>query len=71
MGEKRLIGSLGGSSHPEVDYPQYVDWFRKGELPIDKMVTTVYSSLDDINEGVRALENGEITGRSIMVYRQP
>ena len=69
MGEKSLIGSLGGSSHPETDYPQYIDWFLNGELPLDKMVTTIYSSLDEINEGVRALENGEIRGRSIMVYR--
>jgi Zn-dependent alcohol dehydrogenase len=71
MGEKALVGSLGGSSHPAVDYPQYIDWFQKGELPLDKMVTTVYSSLDDINEGVRALEAGEIKGRSIMVYKSP
>lgn len=68
-GEKSLVGSLGGSSHPDVDYPQYIDWFQQGELPLDKMITTIYSSLDDINEGVRALENGEIRGRSIMVYR--
>lgn len=68
-GEKHLIGSLGGSSHPAVDYPQYIEWFQKGELPLDKMITTVYSGLDKINEGVRALENGEIRGRSIMVYQ--
>ncbi len=67
-GEKHLIGSVGGSSRPNIDYPQYIEWFRKGELPLDKMITTIYSGLDKINEGVRALENGEIQGRSIMVY---
>ncbi len=70
MGEKSLIGSLGGSSHPDTDYPQYIDWYLNGELPLDKMITTIYPGLDDINEGVRALENGEIRGRSIMVFRQ-
>ncbi|HAK52294.1 MAG TPA: alcohol dehydrogenase [Gammaproteobacteria bacterium] len=67
--EKHLIGSIGGSSHPAVDYPQYIDWFQKGELPLDKMITTIYNGLDKINEGVRALEAGEIRGRSIMVYK--
>ena len=35
------------------------------------MVTKRYDGLDYINEGVRALESGEIEGRSIMVYAQP
>ena len=71
VGERQLIGSLGGSSHPATDYPQYVEWFRQGVLPLDKMITKRYDSLDEINEGVRALEAGEITGRSIMVYGRP
>ena len=68
-GEKHLIGSIGGSSHPAVDYPRYIDWYRSGKLPLDKMITTIYSGLDEINEAVRALKNGEIRGRSIMVYK--
>lgn len=70
-GERHLIGSLGGSSHPIEDFPQYVEWYKQGALPLDKMVTKVYEGLDHINEGVRALEKGEITGRSIMVYDRP
>jgi Zn-dependent alcohol dehydrogenase len=70
IGERNFIGSLGGSSHPKIDFPQYVEWFKQGALPLDKMVTKIYGSLDDINEGVRALEAGEISGRSIMVYRE-
>lgn len=71
VGERHLIGSLGGSSHPIEDYPQYVEWYKQGALPLDKMVTKTYEGLDSINEGVRALEKGEITGRSIMVYDRP
>ena len=71
IGEKQLIGSLGGSSHPIEDYPQYVEWYKQGALPLDKMVTKRYESLDEINEGVRALEQGEISGRAIMVYAEP
>jgi len=68
FGEKSLVGSFGGSSHPDVNYPQYINWYQKGELPLDKMVTTTYTSLDDINEAVRALAAGEIRGRSIITY---
>ena len=50
------------------NYPQYINWYQKGELPLDKMVTTTYTSLDDINEAVRALAAGEIRGRSIITY---
>ncbi|MPZ99374.1 MAG: zinc-binding dehydrogenase [Dehalococcoidia bacterium] len=69
--ERSFIGSLGGSSHPIEDYPQYVQWFKEGALPLDKMVTKTYEGLDSINEGVAALERGEIRGRSIMVYDRP
>lgn len=71
IGERQLIGSLGGSSHPIEDYPQYVEWYKQGALPLEKMVTKTYEGLDYINEGVRALESGEIIGRSIMVYDRP
>ena len=53
------------------DFPEYVEWYKQGALPFDKMVTKIYESLDDINEGVLALEQGEISGRSIMVYAKP
>lgn len=48
-----------------------MEWFRQGALPLDKMITRRYDALDDINEGIRALEDGEISGRSIMVYKRP
>ena len=71
MGERSLIGSMGGSARPQHVMPQYVDWYREGKLPLDKLVTRRYSNLDEINEAVRALEAGEIEGRSIIVYATP
>jgi Zn-dependent alcohol dehydrogenase len=71
MAERTLIGSLGGSSHPVEDFPQYLKWYREGLLPLEEMVTKRYDGLDAINEGVHALERGEITGRSIMIYERP
>lgn len=71
IGERSLVGSMGGSARPAQVMPQYVQYYRDGRLPLEAMISKRYASLDDINEGVRALENGEIEGRSIMVYRQP
>ena len=68
IGERSLIGSMGGSARPGEVMPLYVQWFKEGKLPLDKFVTRKYGNLDEINEGVRALEDGEIEGRSIIVY---
>lgn len=60
-------GSIGGSSRPEVDFPMYVRWFKEGMLPLDLLVTRRFK-LDEINEACRALEKGEIAGRSILEF---
>ncbi len=60
-------GSIGGSSRPDVDFPMYVDWLRQGKLPLDLLVTRRYR-LDEINEACAALEQGQIAGRSILVF---
>lgn len=67
-GERSLIGSLGGSAHPEQDFRDYLRWYRDGLLPLDAMITRRYSSLDSINEIVGTLERGEITGRAIVEF---
>ena len=71
FGERSIIGSMGGSERPGDVMPNYIEWFREGKLPLDKLVSTRYDNLDQINEAVRALEDGEIEGRSIIVYDQP
>jgi Zn-dependent alcohol dehydrogenase len=60
-------GSFGGSSRPDKDYPTFLQWYREGKLPLDRLVTKRYK-LDEINEACRALQAGEIAGRSILVY---
>lgn len=71
FGERSLIGSMGGSARPAHVMPEYVRWYREGKLPLERMVSKRYDGLDHINEGVRALEAGEIEGRSIMIYARP
>ena len=67
MHEKHLTGSIGGTSHPEHDFPIFMDWYRQGILDLDSLVTQRFA-LDEINEAVDALENGRIAGRSILVF---
>ena len=69
MGERNYIGSLGGSSHPMTDFKQYIEWYKQGALPLEKMISVKYDGLDSINEGIEALESGNISGRSIMIYK--
>ena len=71
IGERTIMGSMGGSARPGEVMPQYIEWYKEGKLPLDKLVSTRYDNLDKINEGVRALEDGEIEGRSIIVYDTP
>lgn len=70
-GERTMIGSIGGSERPQITMPRYVDLYKKGELPLEKFISKRYDNLDQINEGVRALEQGEIEGRSIIIYDKP
>ena len=65
--EKLLTGSIGGSCRPERDVPLFLDWYRQGDLDLDAMVSRRFA-LDEINEAVAALENGEIEGRAILEF---
>jgi len=65
IGEKKYIGSIGGSSHPDRDFPQFVRMYKEGELDLNALVTTRYP-LEQINEAVAALERGQIAGRAIL-----
>ena len=65
--EKQFRGSIGGSCSPDRDFPMFLDWYDHGHLDLDAMVTERYS-IDQINEATTALEDGQISGRSILVF---
>jgi len=65
--EKSFMGSLGGTEAPCRTIPTFIDWYEQGDLDLDALVTARYS-LDQINEAVSALENGEIAGRAIIEF---
>ncbi len=37
--ERRVLGSIYGSSRPERDFPRILDLYRRGRLPLDRLVS--------------------------------
>ncbi|NJM35430.1 MAG: alcohol dehydrogenase, partial [Rhodomicrobium sp.] len=59
IGEERTLkGSYMGSSVPARDIPRYISLFRRGKLPIDKLLTGTIA-LDEINEGFDKLREAK------------
>ena len=63
--EKRLVGSHGGESRPEVDIPRYVRLVRDGKLALGGVVGRRYS-LDEINTAIDDMTSGRLAGRAIV-----
>lgn len=56
--EKKIKGSLFGSSNPSADIPIMLDLYRAGYLKLDEVITTEYS-LDEINQGYEDMHAGK------------
>ncbi|MFK5098480.1 alcohol dehydrogenase, partial [Klebsiella pneumoniae] len=54
---RSIIGSYLGSAVPERDIPVFVDLWRRGRLPVERLVSSEIA-LDDINAGMDALASG-------------
>ena len=65
--EKQFRGSIGGSCSPDRDFPMFLDWYARGELDLDALVTARYD-IEQINEAAAALSEGRISGRSILQF---
>ena len=64
--ERRFVASRYGSARIFDDFPRMVDLYMAGSLKIDELITKVYS-IDEANEGFRALAAGEIA-RGLSVF---
>ena len=64
--EKRLIGSLYGSSNPRLFVPRLIDLYMAGKLNLDDLLTKEWH-ITQINEAYEALLNGEVA-RSVVVH---
>ncbi|MFN2630008.1 MAG: alcohol dehydrogenase catalytic domain-containing protein [Gaiellaceae bacterium] len=56
--ERRVLGSLYGSSWPERDFPLTLDLYRRGRLPLDRLITHRLP-LDEVGRGFELMHSGE------------
>ncbi|WP_344055880.1 alcohol dehydrogenase catalytic domain-containing protein [Microbacterium lacus] len=54
---RHVVGSYLGSAVPERDIPRYVELWRSGRLPIDRLISA-HRALSDINAGMDELADG-------------
>ncbi|MDQ8029562.1 MAG: zinc-dependent alcohol dehydrogenase family protein [Brevundimonas sp.] len=64
--ERTLKGSYIGTAIPSRDIPRYIQLFRDGRLPVDRLLTGVVA-LDDINAAFDALHAGEAV-RTVVTF---
>lgn len=64
--ERTVKGSYMGSCVPLRDIPRFINLFRAGKLPVDKLLTGTLT-LDQINEGFDRLDRGEAI-RQVIVF---
>jgi alcohol dehydrogenase len=63
--ERTLKGSYLGSAVPARDIPRFIDLYREGRLPVDRLITHRLR-LDEINEGFDRLADGEAVRQVIL-----
>ena len=56
--EKRVLGSIYGSSKPERDFPQILDLYRAGRLPLDRLISHRLP-LDEVERGFELMHSGD------------
>lgn len=64
--EKTIKGCYYGTARPRQDMPKIVDWYERGLLDVDNLVTRRYT-LDEINRAYDELD-GEGAGRGVIVF---
>ena len=65
-GEKVIKGSFLGSCVPDRDIPAYIELYKSGRLPVDRLMSD-HISLDEVNEGFDKLSDGS-TVRQIISF---
>ena len=63
--ERTLKGSYVGSSTPSRDIPRYIEWYQRGELPVNKLLSERIR-LSDINAGFDRLAAGQSIRQIVM-----
>ncbi|HKG82758.1 MAG TPA: zinc-dependent alcohol dehydrogenase family protein [Beijerinckiaceae bacterium] len=64
--ERTLKGSYIGTCVPVRDLPRYVDLYRRGKLPVDRLMSK-HLRLEEINEGFDFLAQGKVVRQVVTV----
>ncbi|HEY5681202.1 MAG TPA: Zn-dependent alcohol dehydrogenase [Pseudomonadales bacterium] len=64
--ERKMQGSNMGSNRFRVDMPRFVEFYLQGRLHLDDMISRRIR-LEDVNDGLAALETGELA-RSVIMF---
>lgn len=56
--ERRVLGSIYGSSRPERDFPRTLELYRSGRLPLDRLVSHRLP-LDEVERAFALMRSGE------------
>jgi Zn-dependent alcohol dehydrogenase len=64
--ERRVLGSIYGSSNPDRDFPDTLERYRRGELPLDRLVSHRLP-LEQAARGFELMQSGE----ALRVVLQP
>ena len=56
--ERRILGSLYGSSRPERDFVEILDLYRRGVLPLDRLISHRLD-LEHIEQAFELMRSGE------------
>jgi Zn-dependent alcohol dehydrogenase len=62
--ERRVLGSVYGSARPERDFPAVLELYRRGRLPLDRLVAARLP-LDAVDEAFGLMRGGS-TGRVVL-----
>jgi alcohol dehydrogenase len=64
--ERTIKGSYVGSCVPARDIPRFIELYKQGRLPVNRLLTDRIN-LEDINEGFDRLDRGEVSRLVVMM----
>ena len=64
--ERTLKGSYIGTAVPGRDIPRYIELYRRGRLPVDKLLSGTLKH-DELNQGFDRLQAGEVV-RQVLLF---
>ena len=66
LGEKKLQGSNMGSNRFRVDMPRFVDFYLRGKLQLDALISDRIK-LEQVNDALEQLKTGEVA-RNVIIF---